>query len=125
MSFEQTIIQGNLGGDPELKYTGDGKPVCNFSVAVTRRRASGEQTVWYRVAAWEGLGENCAKYLKKGSAVLVLGRPDARAYTGKDGQPAASLDLTAFDVRFLSKAQTDGESAGYDAPPADAKDIPF
>lgn len=126
MSYEITIIQGNLGGDPELKYLPDGKAVCNFSVAVTRRRGDSKQTVWYRVAAWGETGESAAKYLKKGSGVLVSGRVDARGYVTRDGQPGASLDLTAFTVQFTDKRSDSGGSYDdYPEPPDNAGDIPF
>lgn len=123
VSFESTIIQGNLGSEPEMKYMPDGKAVCNFSVAVTRRRGEGKATVWYRVAAWGEMAENCHKYLHKGSGVLVSGRVDARAYIDKAGAAAASLDLTAFSVTFTDKAgQREGD---YPPPPDNAGDIPF
>lgn len=124
--FEQTIIIGNLGGDPELKYLDSGAAVCNFSVAVTRRYTdrAGEQqesTNWYRVAVWGNQAEPCNTYLRKGSQVQVVGTVEARAYAGSEG-PRASLDLRAFQVVFLG-------SRGDDHPrrdgPANPNDIAF
>lgn len=137
-SFEQTIIIGNVGRDPELRYTQGGVPVCDFSVAVTARwkdsnsNEQRERTTWYRVTAWRGLGEVCNKYVKKGMSVMVTGTAAASAYLGQDGQPRASLDLTARDVQFLTRAE-DGGSGGssggnyddYSPPPQDMDDIPF
>lgn len=107
MTWHQTIIVGNLGGDPELRYLQSGQAVCNFSVAVSERwrdRNSGEQrerTTWYRVAAWGPLAETCNSYLAKGRQVMVTGNVSARGYINNNGEAAASLDLTARDVRFL------------------------
>ena len=119
MSWHQTIIVGNLGGDPELRYLQSGQAVCNFSVAVSERwrdRQSGEQrekTTWYRVAAWGGLGETCNQYLARGRQVMVVGNVAARGYINNNGEAAASLDLTARDVRFLGgRNEGDGQQSG-------------
>lgn len=114
MTWHQTIVVGNLGGDPELRYLQSGQAVCNFSVAVSERwrdRQSGEQrerTTWYRVAVWGAQAENCNTYLSKGRRVLVTGNVSARGYINNNGEAAASLDLTARDVRFLSSRGEDG-----------------
>lgn len=116
MTWHQTIIVGNLGGDPELRYMQDGRPVCNFSVAVSERwrdRQSGEQrekTTWYRVSVWGNQAESCNTYLSKGSRVLVTGNVSAHGYMNNNGEAAASLNLNARSVRFLSSR---GESEGY------------
>lgn len=104
--FQQLIIVGNLGSDPELRYTSDGTPVASFSVAVNRRwrnqdGSPGEETTWFRVSAWRQLGETANQYLKKGRQVMVVGRVSARGYTAADGSTRASLDVTATEVRFL------------------------
>ena len=118
MSWHQTIVVGNLGGDPELRYLQSGQAVCNFSVAVSERwrdRQSGEQrekTTWYRVAVWGPQAENCNTYLAKGRRVLVTGNVSARGYVNNNGEAAASLDLTARDVRFLSSRSEDGGDQG-------------
>ena len=118
MTWHQTIVVGNLGGDPELRYLQSGQAVCNFSVAVSERwrdRQSGEQrerTTWYRVAVWGPQAENCNTYLSKGRRVLVTGNVSANAYINNNGEAAASLDLTARDVRFLSSRSEDGGDQG-------------
>ena len=118
MSWHQTIVVGNLGGDPELRYMQSGDAVCNFSVAVTdrwRNRQTGEQqerTTWYRVAVWGAQAESCNTYLSKGRRVLVTGNVSARGYVNNNGEAAASLDLRARDVRFLSSRQEDGDQGG-------------
>ncbi len=116
MTWHQTIVVGNLGGDPELKYMQSGRAVCNFSVAVSERWRDRqtdewrERTTWYRVAVWGGQAESCNTYLSKGRKVMVIGNVTARGYINNNGEAAASLELTARDVRFLS-GRGDGE--GY------------
>ena len=118
MSWHQTIIVGNLGGDPELRYLQSGRAVCNLSVAVSERwrdRESGEQrekTTWYRVAVWGAQAEPCNTYLSKGSQVMVIGNVSARGYLNNNGEAAASLDLTARDVRFLGNRGDQGGDYG-------------
>ena len=143
MSWHQTIIVGNLGGDPELKYMQNGRAVCNFSVAVSERwrdrqtNENRERTTWYRVAVWGGQAEACNTYLAKGRQVLVIGNVSTRAYMNNNGEPAASLDLTATSVQFLSAGSgsggpSQGDSGDYDdrasnysEPPSTVDDIPF
>lgn len=98
-----TII-GNVTRTPETAATQTGKRVCNFTVAVNRR---GEQkdVDYFRVTAWEQLGDNCARYLDKGRKVAVRGMVSARAYIANDGSPRASLEITAQEVEFLSSRQ--------------------
>ncbi|KXK18626.1 MAG: single-stranded DNA-binding protein [Chloroflexi bacterium OLB15] len=114
--YQQVIIVGNLGRDPELKYLQNGVAVCNFSVAVSSFSGQGEQrqekTTWFRVAAWRELGERCNQYLAKGRQVMVVGTVDVRAYTDNSGQPQATLELTARDVRFLGSREGSGEGSG-------------
>ncbi len=133
-AFQQVIIVGNLGRDPELRYTPTGTAVCDFSVAVNEYwndRQTGERkekTTWFRVTAWRELGERCAQYLSKGRQVMVIGTIDASAWTGQDGQARASLELTARDVRFLG-VRGEGPSADaggdYAIVPRDDEEIPF
>lgn len=128
--WHQTIIVGNVGRDPELRYLPSGVPVTNFSVAVSERwtdRESNEQrekTVWYKVACWRNLAETANQYVKKGMQIMVIGTVEARAYADNSGQPAASLDLTARDVRFLG-SRTDREGEMDFAAPDNVNDIPF
>lgn len=118
MTWHQTIIVGNLGGDPELRYMQSGRAVCNFSVAVSERwrdrqtNEMQERTTWYRVAVWGNQAEPCNTYLAKGSQVMVTGNVSARAYINNNGEAAASLDMNARDVRFLARTNRDGEGGG-------------
>ena len=94
-----TII-GNLTKDPELRTTPQGINVCDFTVAVNHRKGDGSD--FFRVTAWRGLAENCAKYLAKGRKVCVVGSVSCRTYQGNDGTTKASLEIMADDIEFLS-----------------------
>ena len=107
MSYHSTLIVGNLGKDPEMRYTPSGVAVTNFNVAVNEKWSaadgeSGERVTWYRVTTWRKLAEVCNQYLSKGRQVLVEGRVSASAWMPKDGgDPRATLELTAATVKFL------------------------
>ena len=109
MSFNKIIIVGNLGRDPELRYTPQGTAVCNFSVATNERRRdkAGEQqdiTTWFRVNAWGRQAENVSKYLTKGQRVYVEGRLHVEDWTDRDGKARYTLEVNASDVQFLDRA---------------------
>ena len=108
-----TII-GNLTREPELRTTTTGVTVCDFSVAVNRKKTQNNPDPgadYFRVTVWRERGEVCAKYLTKGSKVCVIGPVSVRTFTGNDGTTKASLEVTAEEVEFLSQkdnsAQTD------------------
>jgi single-strand DNA-binding protein len=135
--WQQMIIVGNVGRAEDLKYLQSGVAVLNFSVAVNSVTGSGDQkqerTTWFRVAAWRQLAESLAPYITKGKQVMVVGTVDARPYADNAGQPAASLELTAREIRLLG-GQGEGRSNGgggneygdYTAAPPDTMgDIPF
>lgn len=112
--YQEITIVGNVGRDPEIRYTQGGVAVCDFSVAVNKRytTAGGEvrdETTWFRVTCWRQLAETMAKYLTKGKQVLVTGEVSASAYTAKDGMPAATLEITADTVKFLGAKNDDKE----------------
>src|ERR1044072_8151497 len=91
---------GNLGKDPEMKYTQQGTPVTTFSVAVSRGYSgtdgqTREETEWFRVVAWQKLAEQCNEYLHKGSRVYVEGRLQTREWQGQDGQPQRTVEVIA------------------------------
>ena len=106
MSFNKVIVVGNLGRDPELRYTPQGTAVCTFSVATNERRkaATGEQqdvTTWFRVTVWGKQAETVSQYLAKGRNVYVEGRLHVEEWTDRDGKPRFTLELNASDVRFI------------------------
>ncbi len=145
MSYHQTIVVGKVGREPEMRYTPSGQATTNFSVAVNEQytNSNGERvkrTIWYRVVTWGKQAETCKEYVKKGSTVLVEGRMTAdpetggpRIWTKQDGTPAASFEVTAATVRFLSSprdgavevAQELGGVASPFEPAVIDKDIPF
>jgi single-strand DNA-binding protein len=112
------MIIGNLGKDPEMKYTPQGTPITTFSVAVSRTRkgSDGQQideTEWFRVVAWEKLAETCNEYLRKGSKVYIEGRLQTRKYTGQDGQERQIVEVVANEMQMLDSRQP-GQGGGYD-----------
>jgi single-strand DNA-binding protein len=127
--FQQCIIIGNLGRDPEMRYTPTGKPVTEFSVAVNRKWTTqegtpGEETTWFRVTCWGRLAETTNQYLTKGRQVMVVGRINASAWTGQDGEARATLELTAQDVKFLG-GRGGEQGAEPQSFPTDEEEIPF
>lgn len=98
MTFTQ--IAGHIGKDAETRFTQDGKKVTSFSVATNKRKAGQEVTIWYRVTIWGDQFDNMIPYLKKGSAVIVIGDFEARLYTDKDNKPQISYELTARMINF-------------------------
>ena len=134
------IIAGNVGRDPEMRYTPSGQAVTSFSVATSRNYtgSNGQQvkeTIWFRISAWGKLAETCSQYLKKGSKVLVEGRLVAdsggnpRTFQRNDGTTGASFEVTANTVRFLSsKGEGTGsgeEVAASGGGSAEGEEIPF
>ncbi len=112
MSFNKIIIVGNLGRDPELKYTPQGQQVCEFSVATSEKRKdnSGEmkdETTWFRVTFWGRQAEIASQYLAKGRQVYVEGRLRARDWTDKEGRQRTSLEVFGTDLRLLGNRSDD------------------
>ena len=129
-SYQQLTLVGNLGNDPELRYTPNGVPVASFSLAVSKTWMKDgqrqEKTLWFRVSAWNKQAETVSQYLHKGSKVLVVGEiEEARTFTDRQGNNRASLEVTAQTIKFLS-GRGDGEQQ-ESAPAAhgDDRDIPF
>lgn len=129
--MNKQIVIGNVCNDPETRATPSGVTVCSFNVAVDRRfrDSKGEKvTDFFRIQAWRGLGETCAKYVKKSMKVAVIGELQPRLYEAKDGTARMSLDVCADDVEFMSRA--DEKPAAKPADPntfedISSKDLPF
>ncbi len=140
--YQSLTIVGNVGKEPEMRYTPSGQAVTSFSVATNRQYTNNngqqvKETIWFRVSAWGKLAETCNQYLHKGSKVLVEGRLTADPNTGgpriwqkQDGSAGASFEVTANTVRFLSSRGEGGEGGmhagdvGFVGAPND-EDIPF
>lgn len=118
MSLCKMTLIGNLGRDPEMRYTPTGRPVTQFTVAVNlnSRNQAGEwveRTEWFRVTAWGQLAERLAENLRKGNRVYVEGRFQSREWEAQDGQKRTSLEVTADNVISLERRPREGEP-GYD-----------
>ncbi len=115
-SVNKVILVGNLGREPELRYTPSGQPVANFSLATGRRRQDPngnwvDETEWHRIVAWERLAELASQNLHKGSKVYVEGRIQSRKYTDNQGVERTSFDIVANDLTLLDRRVDSGESA--------------
>lgn len=146
----KAILIGNLGRDPELRYTQNGQAVTNFTLATSESwtdKASGEKverTEWHRIVVWGKTGERCAQFLTKGSSVYIEGRIQTREWEDKEGQKRRTTEINAQSVKFLGSPRGPGagdpsgagdpaESAPAEAAPADSApqqsappdDVPF
>ena len=137
--YHTIILVGNLGRDPEMRYTPSGQAVTNLNVASNRQYTTSDgnpvkETIWFRVSTWGKTAENCNQYLKKGSKVLIEGRlnpdPDTgnpKVFTRQDGSSGATYEVTAQTVKFLSSRAEDesGYTAGESQAVSEPDDIPF
>jgi single-strand DNA-binding protein len=124
-NFDQVTIVGNVGRDPEMRYTPSGAAVTSFSVAVNGTRGEEKITKWFHVYTWGKQAEVCNQYVSKGMSVLVVGELQADKATGapriwndKNGAPKASFEINASTVRFLGG----GKKQEYEQ---EEEDIPF
>jgi single-strand DNA-binding protein len=140
MSFNKVILVGNLGRDPELRYTPQGTPVCSFSMATNERRKdkTGEmqdQTTWFKVTLWGRQAETASQYLTKGKPVYIEGRLRVEEWTDRDGKPRHTLEVNATDMQFIGGGRGEGEQPPMERaavaggaptePEAADDDIPF
>ncbi len=123
--MNKLIIIGNLTRDPETRTVPSGSTVCSFTIAVNRRRSTQAQNQpeadFFRVSAWNKLGDVCQRYLSKGRKVCVIGSVSVSSYEAKDGSTRFSLDVFAEDVEFLSP-RSEGQGGGTGFAPFDADD---
>jgi single-strand DNA-binding protein len=136
--LNKVMLIGNLGKDPEMRYTANGKAVTQFSLAVNRTSSSADgerrdETEWFDVVAWDRLAELCSQFLQKGRKAYVEGRLHTRSWEGQDGQKRYRTEVVANTVLFLDSASGAGPRAAdhYDDAPAhaggnvDPDDLPF
>jgi single-strand DNA-binding protein len=141
MSFNKIILVGNLGRDPELRYTPQGTPVCSFTVATNEKRKdkAGEAqdfTTWFRVTLWGRQAETASQYLTKGRPVYIEGRLRLEEWTDRDGKSRSTLEVHATDMQFIGGTRGDESNVSFSkasptdrAPSAEPElsddDIPF
>jgi single-strand DNA-binding protein len=114
--FVSVTLVGHVGNDPELRYTPNGKAVTSFRVAVNRKFGQTDETLWVKVTAWDKLAEICGEYVKKGQLVLVEADwMKVEAYANREGKPAASVEVTARVVKFLSRPNGQGQADAGDS----------
>ncbi len=124
MSFNKITLVGNLGRDPELRYTPQGTPVCSFSLATNERRKdrnTGENndiTTWFRVTLWGRQAETASQYLTRGRPVYIEGRLRVEEWTDRDGKARHTLEVNATDMQFIGGGR--GDEAGSAPPKAAA-----
>ncbi len=130
--LNKVMIIGNLGADPEMRYTADGKALTSFRVASSRNYSGAdgerrEETEWFSVVTWQKLAEQCSQFLQKGRRVYVEGRLQTRSWDTPDGQRRYRTEVIAEKVLFLDRAQgmplpEDHDTSMDLAPP---EEIPF
>jgi len=134
--YNRIMAIGNLGRDPEMRYTAQGIAMTTFSMATNRVYTDSggdrqEETQWFTVVTWRQLAEQCNQYLVKGRRAFVEGRLRSRTWEGNDGRPHFVVEIIADQVRFLDRPDRGGESGtvpepgAADVPPLDPDDLPF
>lgn len=135
MTLNKVMVIGNVGRDPEMRFTPGGQAVTTFSVASSRRwrgqdNEQKEHTEWFNVVAWGRLAERCNQWITKGSKVYIEGRLETRSWDGQDGQKHYRTEVIASDMRLLDSRQQVAGSGTRPEPDATADefepdDIPF
>ncbi len=105
--MNKVILTGNLGADPDSRYTPDGKAVTTFDIAVSDGYGDNQKTYWFKIVSWGKLAETCANNLKKGRKVLVEGKLVSRSYETQDGQKRKVTEIVAGHVEFLDRSGDD------------------
>lgn len=117
-AINKVILIGNLGQDPEMRYTGSGTPVCNMRLATTERYkdANGEmveRTEWHSIVAWARLAEICSEYLRKGSKVYFEGQLQTRSWEDRDGNTRYTTEIRAREMMMLDSRGENGSGGGF------------
>lgn len=130
--FQNTQVIGYVGRDPEMRHTQSGVAVASFNVAVNRswKDEAGEKhekVTWFRVSAWRSLAETVNQHVRQGMQIFIEGEIHVSAYTNKDGEASASLELTARNIMFLgsrNQSVDDADDPGFNGR-SNRDDIPF
>ncbi len=133
VSLNKIIVIGNLGGEPEMRFTPSGRPVTSFNVATNHRYTTAEgerreETEWFNVVTWGKLAEQCNQFLNKGRLVYVEGRLHSHSWDGQDGQKHFRNEIIANSVSFLDRqgaAPATGEKPGESGDEIEPGDLPF
>jgi single-strand DNA-binding protein len=141
--INKVLLIGNLGSDPDVRYTQAGTAVCSISLATTEKIKAkdgtwNDQTEWHRCVVWGKLAENCEKYLQKGSKIYMEGRLQTRKWTDQNGTEKYTTEIIAREIKFLSgfrqqenstSGYGNGHDSGYQEPPSGGMtgpdDVPF
>lgn len=131
------MVIGNLGRDPEMRYTAQGIPVTTFSLATSRPYTDGNgdrqsETTWFNIITWRQLAENCNQYLQKGRRAFVEGRLQVRNWEANDGRKGTAIEIVADVVRFLDRGEREStepsqldETQLFSDAPSSPDDLPF
>ncbi|OGO11020.1 MAG: single-stranded DNA-binding protein [Chloroflexi bacterium RBG_16_47_49] len=127
--LNKVMIIGNLGRDPEMRYTPSGKPVTTFSVATSRSWSTSEgekreETEWFNVVAWTSLAEICKQYLTKGQQVYIEGRLQTRHWDDQEGNKHTSVEIVANEMIILSERREAGEGSS-ESESIEEEEFPF
>ncbi len=134
VSLNKIIVIGNLGGEPEMRFTPSGRPVTSFNVATNWKYSTAEgerkeETEWFTIVAWGKLAEQCNQFLNKGRLVYVEGRLHSHSWDGQDGQKHFRNEIIASSVRFLDRqgapVPASGEKSGEGGEEIEPGDLPF
>lgn len=135
--INKVILVGNLGADPEIRYTPSGTAVANFRLATSETRTNKEgqketKTEWHRIVTFGKLAEICGEYLSKGKQVYIEGKIQTRSWDDKDGNKKYMTEIVANTMQMLGgkdssspSAASSSEGPGYEMPPSDIDDVPF
>ncbi len=128
--LNKVLIIGNLGADPEMRYTADGAAMTSFRVAASRNFTGSdgerrEETEWFAVIAWRKLAEQCSQYLQKGRKVYVEGRLQTRSWDTPEGERKYRTEVVAERVLFLDRAPGSQSGEETEMPETQAEEIPF
>jgi single-strand DNA-binding protein len=128
--LNKVMIIGNLGQDPEMRYTANGNAVTTFSVACNRSYGGAdgerrEETEWFNVVTWNKLAETCSQYLQKGRRAYVEGRLQTRSWEGQDGQKRYRTEVIANTVLFLDRSQAAPMPDDGSGAPPEMEEVPF
>jgi single-strand DNA-binding protein len=128
--LNKVMIIGNLGRDPEMRYTPSGRPVTTFSVATSRSWNTSEgdkrvETEWFNVVAWSNLAEICKQYLSKGQQVYIEGRLQTRHWDDAEGNKHTSVEIVANEMIILGERRDSSESSSSETDSVEEDEFPF